>query len=156
MCIEITFLDFWMLLVRVAGIGCPTIGGWVDLFIWYLVSNLNFRVLTKSPTASYRINLMTLIRHCMSPHYRCPLFSLFCDLSSNHVQHTMITMWSSHREESPPKKRMLSLSMNFQPSETWSSYIHVGGASVKLHHANRSAFGRPSFIEMGRLESQLG
>lgn len=62
----------------------------------------------------------------------------------------------------PTQKRLFSLSMNFQPSwfnetwssETWSSYIHVGGASVKLHHANRSAFGRPSFIEMGRLESQ--
>jgi len=88
---------FWMLLVRVAGIWCRTIGDWV-------VSNLNFRVFTKSLAANYRINLMTLIRHCMSPHYRCPLFSLFCDLSSNHVQHTMIAMWSTHCEESPPKK----------------------------------------------------
>ena len=95
---------FWMLLVRVAGIWCRTIGDWVDRFIWYLVSNLNFRVFTKSLAANYRINLMTLIRHCMSPHYRCPLFSLFCDLSSNHVQHTMIAMWSTHCEESPPKK----------------------------------------------------
>ena len=95
---------FWMLLVRVAGIWCRTIGDWVDRFIWYLVSNLNFRVFTKSLAANYRINLMTLIRHCMSPHYRCPLLSLFCDLSSNHVQHTMIAMWSTHCEESPPKK----------------------------------------------------
>ena len=104
MCIEITFLDsgcswFALLEFHVEELRV----GLISLFDTLCQISIS-GFFTKIPAANYRINLMTLIRHCMSPHYRCPLFSLFCDLSSNHVQHTMITMWSSHCEESPPKK----------------------------------------------------
>lgn len=141
------------------GIWCQTIGDWVDLFI---VSNLHFRSLTKSPAANYRINLMPLIQHCMCPHYRCRLFSLFCDLSSNHVEHTMITMWSSHCEESPPKKEHSLFpwmsSLHGSTKHDLQRYDHIYSCWRSFSEAPPEAppcqSRRPSFIEMGRLESQ--
>ena len=99
------------------------------------------------------INLMTLIRHwAWSPHYWCPLFSLFCDLSSkNHVQHTMYCYVIHSLWRKPTQKRLFSLIHEcskkafgwFNPNmillETWSSYIRCWRSFSKArHHANRS------------------